>query len=67
MIITYTLEKGQKLTEAQLKELEEASKHPIVFDEDCPELSEEMLEAFRCAARERNRRLMEKYGKLPEF
>ena len=57
MIITYTLEPGQKLTEKQLKEIEEAKKHPIVFDEDCPELSPAMMEELRRAVIERNRRI----------
>lgn len=35
MIKTYTIKEGQKLTEEQLKEIEEAKKKPIVFDEEC--------------------------------
>lgn len=31
----------QKLSTNQIKEIEEAQKHPIVFDEDAPELSEQ--------------------------
>lgn len=34
----FTILKGQKLTEAQLREVEEAKKTPITFDEDCEEL-----------------------------
>jgi hypothetical protein len=30
-------------------ELREAEKHPIVFDEDCPELTDEQLAEFRPA------------------
>ncbi len=56
MIKTYTLVKGQGPTEEQLKEVEEASKHPIVFDKDCEELSPAMIKAMRCAAVQRNRR-----------
>ena len=37
MIKTLTIEPGQKLTNEQLKEIEEAKKHAIVFDEDCEE------------------------------
>ena len=37
MIKTLIIEPGQKLTDKQLKEIEEAKKHPIVFDEDCEE------------------------------
>ena len=56
MIKTYTLVKGQGPTEEQLKEVEEATKHPIVFDEDCEELSPAMMKAMRCAVAQRNRR-----------
>ena len=56
MITTVTVNPGQKPTEEQLKEVEEAKKYPIVFDEDCPELSPELMKAFKCAAVQRNRR-----------
>ena len=56
MIKTYTIEPGQKPTDEMLKEVEEASKKPIVFDEDCTEMSEKMLKAFRSAVVMRNRR-----------
>lgn len=56
MIKTLTIEPGQKLTSEQLKEIEEAKKHPIVFDEDCKELSPAMMKAFKSAAIQRNRR-----------
>ncbi|MDO4488626.1 MAG: hypothetical protein Q4B67_06030 [Eubacteriales bacterium] len=52
----YTTEKGQKPTEEQIKEIEEAAKHPIICDEDCEELSPEMIKAFKCAVAQRNRR-----------
>ncbi|MCD7773597.1 MAG: hypothetical protein LUH08_06030 [Ruminococcus sp.] len=45
----------QKLTEEQLKMLEEAENEPITFDEDCPELTPAMIKAFRCSAAWRNR------------
>jgi len=35
------------LTPEQIAEIEEAAKHPIVFDEDCPEMTEEQLKQFR--------------------
>ena len=44
MIKTVILEKGQKPTPEQLMEVEEASKLPINFDEDCEELSPEMID-----------------------
>lgn len=56
MIKTLTIEKGQKLTEEQLKEIEEAKKSPIVFDEDCEELSPAMMKAFKSAVVQRNRK-----------
>lgn len=56
MIKTLTIEPGQKLTNEQLKEIEEAKKHPIVFDEDCEELSPAMMKAFKSATIQRNRR-----------
>ena len=55
MTVTYTIKEGQKPTSEQIKEVEEASKRPIVFDEDCPELSPKMMKALECAARNRNR------------
>ena len=56
MTRTYTIHKGQQPTAEQLKEVEEAEKHPIEFDEDCEELSPAMMKAFKCAAVQRNRR-----------
>lgn len=56
MIKTFTIEKGQKPTKEQLEEIEEAKKHPIIFDEDCQELSPAMMKAFKCAAVQRNRK-----------
>lgn len=56
MIKTFTLDRGQGPTAEQLKEVEEAGKHPIVFDEDCEELSPAMMKAFQCAVANRNRR-----------
>lgn len=56
MIKTLTIENGQRPTEEQLKEVEEAQKHPIVFDEDCQELSPAMMKAFKSAVVQRNRK-----------
>lgn len=56
MIKTLTIKKGQKPTEEQLREVEEAKKSPIVFDEDCEELSPAMMKAFKSAVIHRNRR-----------
>jgi hypothetical protein len=56
MIKTYNIEPGQQPTPEQLQEVEEAKKSPIVFDEDCEELSPAMRKAFKCAVIQRNRR-----------
>lgn len=55
MTKTFIIENGQKPTEEQLREVEEARKSPIVFDEDCEELSPAMMKAFRSAVVQRNR------------
>ena len=39
MTKTFIIDNGQKPTEEQLREVKEARKSPIVFDEDCEELS----------------------------
>ena len=56
MTRTLIIESGQKLTEEQLKEVEEAKKSPINFDEDCAELSPAMMKAFKSAVVQRNRK-----------
>lgn len=33
---TFVISKGQKPTKEQLREIAEAKRYPIVFDEDCP-------------------------------
>ena len=56
MTTTFIIAKGQRPTEEQLKEVREAAKNPIEFDEDCPELSPALQKAFKSAAAYRNRR-----------
>lgn len=56
MTRTFIIESGQKPTEEQLKEVKEAQKYPIVFDEDCQELSPAMMKAFKSAVVHRNRK-----------
>ena len=56
MIKTFTIEKGQIPTPEQLKEVEEAKKYPIIFDEDCPEVSPAMIKEFRSAAVQKYRK-----------
>lgn len=49
-IVTYILHKDQPLTPEQEAELEEIAKmrdEDIVFDEDCPRLTEEELKQFK--------------------
>jgi hypothetical protein len=55
MIITRTLSPDDKPTLEQIQEIQEAQKHPITFDEDCPELTHEQLKQFECMLRMRNR------------
>lgn len=56
MTRTFIIESGQKPTKEQLKEVEEAKRSPIDFDEDCEELSSAMMKAFKSAVVQRNRR-----------
>ena len=56
MTKTFIIENGQKLTQEQLKEIEEAQNSPVVFDEDCEELSPAMMKAFKSAVVQSNRR-----------
>ena len=54
--MTYTIKKGQKLTVEQEKEIDEAKRSPVVFDEDCMEMSDAMIKAMKSAVVQRNRR-----------
>ena len=47
MIVTYSIEPGTPLTAEQIKRLDALKDRPIVFDEDCPEMTEEQLRQFR--------------------
>ena len=55
MIRTYVSD-GKGPTKEQIEEVEKAANSPIVFDEDCPEISPNMEKALRSAAIHRNRR-----------
>lgn len=47
-IVRTTIKPGQKPTAEQIREVEEASRHPIVFDDDSPEFTyEEMLKMVK--------------------
>ena len=50
---TIKVEKLGDITETQLMEIENAKRHDIVFDEDSPEITEEMMEQFRRVAKEK--------------
>ena len=56
MIKTFAIKKGQKPTAEMIKEVEEAKRHPITFDEDCPELSPAIIKALKSAIAQRNRK-----------
>ena len=54
MIRTAILDENQKPTLEQLEQVKRAAEFPIVYDEDCPELTPAMEKAFRLAAKNRN-------------
>ena len=54
MIRTVTLDRNQKPTKEPIRQIEEAAKREIVFDDDSPELTPAMEKAFRLAAKNRN-------------
>ncbi len=54
--IVSNLNKKQKPTAEQLKEIDLASKAPFVYDEDCPPLSEEQLKEFAIIAKENRKK-----------
>ena len=47
MIITRKRIPGAKPTPEQISMIEAAKKMPIVFDEDCPEMTDEQLAQFK--------------------
>ena len=47
MDVTYSISKDQKPTAEQILRIREAAKRPVVFDKDCPELTDEQLLQFR--------------------
>ena len=48
-MVRYRLDGNSKLTEEEKRQLREAEKLPVVYDEDCPELTDEMLKVFTAA------------------
>ena len=59
MTKTFIIKPGQRTTEDQIREVLEAKKQPITFDEDSPEMSPAMFKAFKSAVIQRNRRKAE--------
>ena len=47
MIVRKTLIPGTPLTPEQIKRLDELKNYPIVYDEDCPEMTDEQLKQFK--------------------
>ena len=45
----------QELTEKQIQEIENARNHPVVFDDDAPELSEEQYAEMAAIAKARRK------------
>lgn len=56
MTKTFIIDQEQKPTDEQLREVINAGKQPIVFDDDSPELSPAMYKAFKSAVIQRNRK-----------
>ena len=46
-MVRMTLDPGRELTPEELAMLEEMDRAPVVYDEDCPKLTEEQLRQFR--------------------
>lgn len=59
MTKTFIIKPGQRPTDDQIREVLEAKKQPITFDEDSPEMSPAMFKAFKSAVIQRNRRKAE--------
>ena len=38
---------GTPLTQEQIERLDDLKNHPIVYDEDCPEMTDEQLRCFK--------------------
>lgn len=49
-MVIRTLTPDMQLTQEQIDMLDEAKKFPIVYEDDCPELTPEMIKAFKKAA-----------------
>lgn len=49
-MVIHTLSPDMELSQDQISMLEKADQYPIVFEDDCPETTPEMAEAFKKAA-----------------
>ena len=49
IMVTYELRDDTELTEKEKEILAEAKKRPVIYDEDCPEMTDEMESAFVAA------------------
>ena len=47
MIVRYSYNPNTPLTPEQIKRLDALKDRPIVFDEDCPEMTDEQLQQFK--------------------
>lgn len=47
MIVKYSYNPDTPLTPEQIKRLDALKDRPIVFDEDCPEMTDEQLRKFK--------------------
>ncbi|MBR2215507.1 MAG: hypothetical protein IJ849_07090 [Selenomonadaceae bacterium] len=56
-IVRKIIYEGMKPTPKQIREVEEAYKHPVVYDEDCPELTDKQLDEIAALVRARDSKL----------
>ena len=59
MIIKKDIDFNKELTEKQKKMLEMLENRPVVFDEDCPELTKEELSKFKRVSQQVNKKIKE--------
>lgn len=64
MVVTYSIKSGQKPTEEMLRQIEEAAKQPIVFDEDCPELTDDQIAELKMLMRQQKSRRLRRVVSL---
>ena len=47
-MVTYELKKDAKLTDSEREALKKAKSMPVIYDDDSPEMTPEMEQAFSC-------------------